>query len=196
MIHIPGSQLAGHDALSCCPNLLPSTIPENEGVTLLLPSLFVNLINTSLSYRVQSSSASDSLVLQALQSMDRSIPPTFHSHLSNWQYAEGILTYKGYVYIPSNPPLQKAILVCCHNHKMAGHPGYLKTCQLVASKFWWPGLASFVCKYVEGCTICQQNKSNTHPTIHSTATCLFQQISCDLIIDLPLSAGFDFLFWS
>ena len=47
--------------------------------------------------------------------------------------------------------------------------------------------------------VCQQNKSNTHPTvppltpIRSTSTQLFQQISCDLITDLPFSEGFDSL---
>ena len=131
--------------------------------------------------------------------MDGSIPPAFHSCLFNWQYAGGILTYKGHVYIPSDPSLQKAILVQCHDHEMASHPGYLKTHQLVASKFWWPGLASFMHKYVEGCTICQENKSNTHFTIPSltlicsVATCLFQQVSCDLITNLPLFNGFDSL---
>ena len=174
-------------------------MPENEGVTLLPPSLFVNLIDTSLSHRIQSSSASDPLVLQVLQSMDGSISPAFHSHLSDWQYTEGILTYKGRVYTPPDPSLQQAILICCHNHETAGHPGYLKTCQLVTSEFWWPGLASFVHKYVQGCAVCQQNKSNTHPTIPpltpipSTSTQPFQQISCDLITDLPLSGGFDSL---
>ena len=52
MIHIPGSQLAGPDALSHCPNLLPSATPENKGVTLLPPLLFINLIDTSLSHHV------------------------------------------------------------------------------------------------------------------------------------------------
>ena len=165
MIHIPGSHLAGPDALSRRPDLLPSTTPENKGVTLLPPSLFVNLIDTSLSHRIQSSLTSDPLVLQALQSMDGLIPPAFRSRLSDWQYIEGILTYKGHVYIPSDPSLRWAILVCCHDHETAGHLGYLKTRQLVASKFWWPGLASFICKYVEGCAVCQQNKSNTHPTV-------------------------------
>ena len=69
------------------------------------PSLFVNLIDMSLSHCVQSSSTSDPLVLQALQSMDGSIPSTFCSCLSDWQYAEGILTYKGCVYVPSDPSL-------------------------------------------------------------------------------------------
>ena len=199
MIHIPGSQLAGPDALSRRPDLLPSAMPENEEITLLPPSLFINLIDTSLSHHVQSSSASDPLVLQALQSMDRSIPSAFCFHLSDWQYTERILIYKGCVYIPSDPSLWQAILAHCHDHETAGHPGYLRTCQLVASKFWWPGLASFVCKYVKGCMVCQQNKSNTHPIISpltpicSTSTHPFQQISCDLITNLPLSASFDSL---
>ena len=103
MIHVPESQLVGPDAHSCHPDLLPSATPENEGVTLLPPSLFVNFINMSLSHHVQFSSTSNPLILQALQSMNGSIPPTFHSCLSDWQYAEGILTYKGHVYVPSDP---------------------------------------------------------------------------------------------
>ena len=199
MIHVPGSHLAGPDALSRCPDLLPPTMPENKEVTLLPPSLFINLIDTSLSHCIQSSSTSDPLVLQALQSMDGWISPAFHSCLSDWQYTEGVLTYRGHVYIPSDPSLCQAILACCHDHETMGHPGYLKTHQLVTSEFWWPGLASFVHKYIEGCAVCQQSKSNTHPTIPpltpicSTSTRPFQQISCNLIIDLLLSTDFDLL---
>ena len=110
MIHIPGSPLAGPDIHSHHPNLLPSTTLENKGVTLLPPSLFINLIDTSLSHHIQFSSASNPLVLQALQSMDGSILPAFCSRLSDWQCVKGILTYKGHVYMPSDPSLQKAIL--------------------------------------------------------------------------------------
>ena len=199
MIHIPGSHLTGPDALSRHPDLLPPTMPENEGVTLLPPFLFVNLIDTFLSHHIQSSSTSDPLILQALQSMDRSIPPAFCSCLSHWQYTEGVLTYRECVYIPFDPSLCRAILAHCHDHETVGHPGYLKTRQLVTSKFWWPGLASFVHKYVEGCAVCQQSKSNMHPIvspltpIRSTSTRPFQQISCDLITNLPLSMDFDSL---
>ena len=199
MIYVPRSHLTGPNALFRRPDLLPSTTPENEGVTLLPPSLFINLINTSLSHRIQFSLSSNPLVLQALQSIDGSIPPAFCSSLSDWQYTEGILTYQGRVYIPPDPSLWWAILLRCHDHETAGHPGYLKTRQLVASEFWWPSLASFVRKYVEWCATCQRSKSNTHPTvppltpIRSTSTRPFQQISCDLITDLPLSNGFDSL---
>ena len=48
-----------------------------------------------------------------------------------------------------------------------------------------------------GCAICQQMKVNTHLTIPallpllSSCTCPFQQLSVNLITNLPLSARFD-----
>ena len=66
-------------------------------------------------------------------------------------------------------------------------------------EFWWPSLAQFIQQYVEGCATYQQNKSNTHPTvppltpIWSLVSGPFQQISCDLITNLPMSFGFDSL---
>ena len=191
--------LAGPDALSCRPDLLPHSNSDNDGVTLLPPSLFINVIDVALSHRVQSASAGDPLILQALQSMNEDIPLLFRSRLSDWQVKAGILTYQGCVYVPNDNSLWHAILQRCHDHESAGHPGYLKIRQLVAAEFWWPSLASYVRKYVEGCSTCQQNKTNTHPTIplltpiRSSASRPFQQVSCDLITDLPSSAGFDSL---
>ena len=131
--------------------------------------------------------------------MHEDIPLPFHSRLTDWQVEADILTYKGRIYVPADDSLRWAILEQCHNHESTGHPGFLKTRQLVAAEFWWPGLASFVRRYVEGCATCQQNKVNTHPTIsslspiRSLASWPFQQISCNLITDLSISAGFDSL---
>jgi hypothetical protein len=58
-------------------------------------------------------------------------------------------------------------------------------------------MGTFIRKYVEGCTLCQQMKSDTHPLtplltpIPSSVTRPFSQISIDLITDLPESGGFD-----
>ena len=131
--------------------------------------------------------------------MHEDIPLPFRSRLADWQVDAGILTYKGCVYVPADDSLCRTILERCHDHESTGHPGFLKTCQLVAAEFWWLGLASFIRRYVEGCTTCQQNKVNMHPTvpplspIKSLASRPFQQISCDLIMDLPASLGFDSL---
>ena len=56
-----------------------------------------------------------------------------------------------------------------------------------------------MCKYIEGCAICQQNKSNTHSTvplltpIKSHVLHPFQQVSCNLITALLVSSGFNSL---
>ena len=199
MIYVPGKLLARPDALSRRPDLLPPEDANNDGVTLLPPSLFVNMIDAALLQRIGSASAGDPLVLQALQSMHEDIPLPFRSRLADWQVEAGIFTYKGRVYVPADDSLRRTILEHCHDHESARHPSFLKTCQLVAAEFWWPGLASFVRRYVEGCAKCQQNKANTHPTvpplspIKSLASRPFQQISCDLITDLPISSGFNSL---
>ena len=127
MVHVPGKLLAGPDALSRRPDLLPQSNDDNDGVTLLPPSLFVNVIDVALSHRIQSASAGDPLVLQALQSMNDDIPLPFHSCLSDWQVEAGILTYQGRVYVPNDDSPCHTILQRCHDHESAGHPGYLKT---------------------------------------------------------------------
>ena len=86
-----------------------------------------------------------------------------------------------------------------YDHQTAGHPGYLKTRQLVSMGYGWPGMAQYIKKYIEGCSVCQQNKTNTHPMIPPTTpissneTLPFKQISYDLIIGLPISGGFNAL---
>jgi len=137
------------------------------------------------------------VVLTALQALDGEMPLPFKSKLTDWTYKGGILSYKDWVYVPDHLELCRAAVAKHHDHPTARHPGILKTRQLVTTKFWWPGLPTFIQRYVEGCAICQQNKVNTHPTtpplvpIPSSASRPFQQISCDLITDLPLSFGFD-----
>ena len=105
MIHIPSKLLARPDALYHQPALLSSENDDNLGVTLLPPSLFINLIDTALSQYIESASAGDPLVLQALQSMHEDIPLPFRSRLADWQVEAGILTYKGRVYVPTDDSL-------------------------------------------------------------------------------------------
>jgi len=69
--------------------------------------------------------------------------------------------------------------------------------ELVKHDFWWPSLGAYVHKYVKGCALCQQMKSDTHPVtlplvpIPSTTTVPFTFLSVDLITDLPLPGGFN-----
>jgi len=81
---------------------------------------------------------------------------------------------------------------------MAGHPGEIATYNDIAQYYWWPGLRSFVKNFVKGCTTCQQFKINQNPTKPSLmpipgpeSSRPFSQCSINLIMDLPISDGYD-----
>ena len=68
-ITILGKNLCAPDTLSRQPDHIPTSDTDNEAVTLLPDELFINVIDTSLTDKLQSSSASDPLVLDALHAV-------------------------------------------------------------------------------------------------------------------------------
>ena len=74
LIHVPGSTLNAPDALSQRPYLIPKVDDDNEGVTLLPPSLFINLIDIELNKKIAKSSKNDPIVLSALQALEGEVP--------------------------------------------------------------------------------------------------------------------------
>ena len=94
-------------------------------------------------------------------------------------------------------PSRSTLLHAIHSSPLSGHMGIFCTKAILERDYWWPGLASFIKNFIDGCVICQQNKVNTHPTtlplcpIPSTTALPFKQLSVNLITDLPPSSGFD-----
>ena len=84
-----------------------------------------------------------------------------------------------------------------HSSPTLSHAGQFRTKMFLEHDFWWPGLSTYVNKFIEGCAVCQQDKVNTHPTcpplnlVPSTATLLFKQLSVDLVTDLPCVGSTD-----
>ena len=95
-IHVPRSKL-------CTPIWWPDLIlkidDDKEGITLLPPSLFVNLIDVELNKKITKSSEKDPLVLNALQVLEGEVPTQFRSQLSDWSYDAGVLAYQGRVFL-------------------------------------------------------------------------------------------------
>jgi len=94
--------------------------------------------------------------------------------------------------------LRRGVTSLFHDHKTAGHPRITKTLQLISPYYWWPNMKMFITEYIKGCTICQMNKVNTHPThppmfpITPTDNAHpFETIAMDFITKLPQSGGFD-----
>ena len=122
--------------------------------------------------------------------------------LEDWQLEKhgdkNILFYKDKNYIPDDLDLRQDIVKLFHDHEMAGHLGELETYNSVKQHYWWPGMCTFVKRYVQGCGICQQFKINRNPSHPSylpiegaKSTQPFSSCSMDMITDLPTSGGYN-----
>jgi hypothetical protein len=58
--------------------------------------------------------------------------------------------------IPDNETIKDESPLSCHDSLCAGHLGKSKTYDLVARKFWWPGLRKDVNRHCQTCDSCQR----------------------------------------
>ena len=98
----------------------------------------------------------------------------------------------GKSYVPPRQRLQ--ILKWGHASHFAGHPGVLKSLQLISQRYWWPSLEKDVSDFVQACMICARDKA---PRQKPTGLLLplpvpevpWSHIAMDFITDLPSSHG-------
>ena len=76
---------------------------------------------------------------------------------SKWSMENGLLYYRGKIYVPKSD-LHQRILSLCHDSKFAGHPGRWKTLELVSWNYWWPQMSRYIGKYISTCDMCLQTK--------------------------------------
>ena len=194
-VHIPGTAMGPADALSRLVD--PDVSSDNNNVTLLSDDLFIHIIDTALVNKITSSTPSDPLVLDALHNLSVGSPLFPCSSLANWHFSGSCLYFKNCLYIPPNACCD--LLASVHSSLASSHGGFFRTYSLLSQDYWWPGMSSFIRCYVSGCTLCQHIKVNTHLTvpalspIPSSCTRPFQQLSVDLVTDLPPSFSYDSL---
>jgi hypothetical protein len=152
------------DVLSRRPDHIPENDDDNENIVILPDKLFINLINVELAKLIKSATTTDELVKDISNVLSTKGIPPIKSSLSNWKIEDGKLFYQNRCYIPDSEGIRKLIVQEIHDSLMTGHPGRDSTLEMVQRHYWWPRMRHFVNEYVAGCTTCQQNKVNTHPT--------------------------------
>ena len=194
-VHTPRTAMGPADALSHLIN--PDTSSDNMNITLLPDDLFIHIVDTTLVDKITSSSTSDPLVLDTLKHLSFGSPLLPCSSVTDWHFSDSCLYFKHCLYVP--PDARHDLVASIHSSLASGHGGFFHTYSLLSHDYWWPGMTSFVCCFVSGCTLCQQMKVNTHPSVSTLSPLLsscshpFQQLSIDLVTDLPLSNGYDSL---
>src|SRR6266478_8707184 len=83
-----------------------------------------------------------------------------------------------------------------HDIPIAGHPGILRTEELIKRNYWWPDMKKDIETYMKGCESCQCNKSIQQPKatelkVHDMPTMPWESISVDLVGPLPTSNGYN-----
>jgi len=51
---------------------------------------------------------------------------------AEWSEEDGVLRFRGKIYVPQNSDLRRRVVSLCHDTKIAGHPGRWKTLELVS----------------------------------------------------------------
>jgi hypothetical protein len=207
LIHKPGVKNGASDGLSCQSRHKVSDAEDNNDQVVLSSKHFYCLAATafnlgsakvsapSLEKRIKDCLNCKSSVAEGLKSLKAKRVRRLLNGLLEWEEQDGLVYYKGKLYIPNNKELCGDIVKFCHDSPAAGHPGKHSTLELVSHLYWWPQIASFVDKYILGCEKCQHYK----PAQHSKAVLqpqevsagLWQHVGIDLITQLPPSNHFD-----
>lgn len=77
----------------------------------------------------------------------------------NYTLVNGILRYKGRIWIGVHSELQHKILMALHSSVIGGHSGIQVTYSRIKRLFAWPGLKKAVHTFVTECSVCSQAKA-------------------------------------
>ncbi len=75
---------------------------------------------------------------------------------SHWSEQEGLLYYRTLLYVPADGGARREVLRRHHDDPIAGHFGARRTLDLVARKYYWPGMLRDVKAYTKACSTCQR----------------------------------------
>ena len=113
---------------------------------------------------------------------------------SDFHAQDGMVFHKGHLFVPS--PLRANILHSRHDALIAGHPGRTRTLAFVQRDYSWPGIQTYVRRYVQACDTCARIKTPRHKPYGllqplEIPTQPWKSITMDFIVKLPISHGYD-----
>lgn len=202
--HRPGKSSGKPDALSRRSDHSKGE-EDNKDVVLLKPEYFkINALRRGhillsgqeqpLLRRIRESKDFDERVVKAVEELRKSGASRLDG--AEWAEEQGLILFRGRVYVPKDPELRRSIVELHHDSVVAGHPGRWKTLELVTRNYWWPGISKFIASYIDGCDRCNRTKTfpgkpvgELNPNLPPND--IWTVVTVDLITGLPESQGYD-----
>jgi len=133
-------------------------------------------------------------IAKAARELRQTLSKTVHS--AEWSKDDGVLQFRGKIYVPQNLDLRRQIVSLCHDTKVTGHPGCWKMLELVSRNYWWPQMSRYIGQYVSTCDLCLRTKPIRQALVgelHSLQVLdlRWDTLSMDFVMELPLSSGHD-----
>ena len=186
------------DALSWKDDI--ETSDDNWEITLLKGRdqyFHIRAIDTALAKKISSSSTKDPVITKALAAMNCNNSKLWipHTAVVDWKFIDNSLYFKHCLYVPE--PTRLELVQSLHESPARGHEGFFQTLHRMQKDYWWPGMSTFLRRFIAGCANCQAAKVNTHPMVPGLSPLAvenplpFSSISVDLITGLPDSHGYD-----
>lgn len=114
----------------------------------------------------------------------------------SWAVQDGLLLYKGRIFLPKLSPLIDRIISLIHN---SCHEGYQKTLYRLNHEFFWAGMRRNVLDFIATCQVCQRAKIEQLQPAGLLQPVpiprhIWADISMDFVEGLPFSHGKNVIF--
>jgi hypothetical protein len=78
--------------------------------------------------------------------------------MNDCKICENRIYYRNRLFIPENIELKVQIIYKTHNSGAGGHPGRMKTTELVSKSYFWPKITHDIQNYIKSCHFCKRVK--------------------------------------
>jgi hypothetical protein len=111
--------------------------------------------------------------------------------INNCKICENRIYYKNRLFSPENTELKMQIIYKTHNSEAGGHPGRMKTTELVSRSYFWPKITYDIQNYVKSCHFCKRVKAFRSASLEYLRSLFvlfqaWQDISVNYITFLPI----------